>query len=66
MGLTDNLGLVVLFNEFVSLLVGKKVQLPIVHQDSTSVVTWVTQGGGVMWTKHLKVRMYLAKEQLEK
>ncbi len=64
-GLTDNLGLIVLFHEFVSFLVGKTVALPIAYQDSTSVVTLVTKGGGVVRTKHLRVRMHLAKEQLE-
>jgi hypothetical protein len=64
-GLTDNLRLNVLFHEFVSFLVGKKVALPIAYQDSTSVVTLVMKGGGVVRTKHLRVRMHLAKEQLE-
>jgi hypothetical protein len=65
-GLTDNLGLIVLFHEYVSFLVGKKIALPIAYQDSTSVVTLVTKGGGVVRTKHLRVRMHLAKEQLKK
>jgi hypothetical protein len=65
-GLTDNLGLIVLFHEFVSFLVGKEVALPIAYPDSTSVVALVTKGGGVVRTKHLRVRMHLAKEQLEK
>ncbi len=47
-GLTDNLGLIVLFHEFVSFLVGKKVTLPIAYQDSTSVATLVMKGGGVV------------------
>jgi hypothetical protein len=46
-GLTDNLGFMDLFQEFVMFLVGAKMRLPIVHQDSTSVITLVTQGGGV-------------------
>ncbi len=54
-GLTDNLGLVVLFHEFVTFLAGKRVPLPLVYQDSTSAVTLVTQGGGVTRTKHLRV-----------
>ncbi len=66
MGLTDNLGLVTLSHEFVSFLAGEMVLLPIVYQDSTSVITLVTQGGGVTRTKHLRVRMHLAKESLEK
>jgi hypothetical protein len=64
--LTDNLGIVMLFHEFVSFLVKDKVPLPLVHQDCTAVVTLVTQGGGVTRTKHLRVRMHLAKEQIEK
>ncbi len=37
-GLTDNLGLVELFNEFVSFIAGTAVEIPIVYQDSTSVI----------------------------
>ncbi len=65
-GLTDNLGLVVLFHEFVTFLAGQKVPLPLVYQDSTLVVTLVMQGGGVTHKKHLRVRMHLTKESLEK
>jgi hypothetical protein len=54
-GLTDNLGLVILFHEFVSFVASVRVLLPLVYQDSTSVITLVTQGGGVTWTKHLRV-----------
>jgi hypothetical protein len=65
-GLTDNLGVVMLFHEFVSFLVQKNVPLPIVHHDCSAVVKLVTQGGGVTRTKHLRVRIHLAKEQIKK
>ena len=44
---------------------GKRVALPIVYQDSTSVISLVTRGGGVTRTKHLRARMNIVKESLE-
>jgi hypothetical protein len=61
-GLTDNLGLIELFQEFVEFLTGKKANVPVIYQDCTAVVTLVTKGGGIMWTKHLCARMNLGKE----
>jgi hypothetical protein len=58
-GLTNNLGFVELFQEFVEFLVGRKVNIPIVFQDCNAVVTLVTKGGGITRTKHLRARMKL-------
>ena len=64
-GLTDNLGIVGLFREFVSFLIGEQAKVPIVYQDSTSVISLITLGGGITRTKHLTARMYIAKELVE-
>ena len=61
-GLTDNLGLVELFHEFISFLFGQTIPLPIIYQDSTSVISLVTRGGGVTRTKHMRARVNLGKE----
>eukprot|EP00590_Aulacoseira_subarctica_P007934 CAMPEP_0172427188 /NCGR_PEP_ID=MMETSP1064-20121228/40977_1 /TAXON_ID=202472 /ORGANISM="Aulacoseira subarctica , Strain CCAP 1002/5" /LENGTH=176 /DNA_ID=CAMNT_0013171267 /DNA_START=105 /DNA_END=635 /DNA_ORIENTATION=- len=61
-GLTDNLGLVELFHEFISFLFGEQIPLPIIYQDSTSVISLVTRGGGVTRTKHMRARVNLGKE----
>jgi len=63
--LTDYIGLVELFAEFVAFITNSPVQIPIIYQDSTSVIALVTRGGGVVRTKHLRVRMNLWKEGLE-
>ena len=60
-GLTDNLGIVGLFREFVSFFNGEQAKVPIVYQDSTSVISLITLGGGITRTKHLRARMYIAK-----
>jgi hypothetical protein len=59
--LTDYIGLVEFFEEFTTFLVNDKIPTPIILQDSTSVVTLVTQGGGVTRTGHLRNCMHLAK-----
>jgi hypothetical protein len=51
--LTDNLGLVELFQEFVEFITRKKVMIPVVFQDYNTVVSLVTLGGGKLRTKHL-------------
>ncbi len=35
------------------------------YQDSTSVISLVTKGGGVVRMKHLRVRMNLCKEAVD-
>ena len=62
---SDKLGLVELFHEFMCFLMGKRVVLPIVYEDSTSVISLVTKGGGFTRAKHLHARMNLVKESLE-
>ena len=61
MGLTDNLGIVGLFREVVTFLIRKQAKMPVVYQDSTSVISLITKGGGIMRTKHLRARMFIAK-----
>ena len=63
--LTDKLRLIGLFHEFVSFLIGKEADVPIVYQDSTSVISLITKGGGMTRTKHLRAQMFIAKELVE-
>ena len=62
---SDKFCLVKLSHEFVCFLMDKRVALPIVYQDSISVISLVMRGGGVTRTKHLRARMNLVKESLE-
>jgi hypothetical protein len=64
-GLSDNLGLVELFKEFVEFLVGQEIEVPIVYQDCKAVISLVTIGGGVTRMKHLRARMNLGKEMID-
>jgi len=64
-GLTNNLGFIELFQEFVEFLTGKRVNIPIIFQDCSAVVTLVTKGGGITRTKHLRARMNLGKEMVD-
>jgi hypothetical protein len=64
-GLTDNLGLVELFKEFVEFLTGKAVEMPMIFQDCKAVVSLVTKGGGITRTKHLRARMNLGREVVD-
>jgi hypothetical protein len=54
--LTDNVGFVELFEEFLSFLLHIKERTPIIYQDCTSVIDLVSKEGGVVWKKHLRVR----------
>jgi hypothetical protein len=63
--LTDNLGLIELFHEFLEFVTNHKMQIPVVYQDCNAVVSLVTKGGGVTRTKHLRARMHLAKEMVD-
>jgi len=63
--LTDNIGFVELFNEFIGFITNTTMPIPIIYQDSTSVISLVKEGGGVARTKHLRVRMELCKEALK-
>ena len=63
--LTDNIGMIELFDEFITFLVNDKIPTPVIFQDSSSVVSLVTQGGGITRTRHLRNRMHLAKEAVD-
>jgi hypothetical protein len=58
-------GFIELFHEFITFLTSDQVSSPIIYQDSTSVITLVTQGGGVTRTRHLHNRMHLVKEAVD-
>ena len=64
-GLTDKVRLVGLFEEFVSFLIGGAALVPLVYQDSTSVISLIMKCGGTTRTKHLCARMFIAKELVE-
>ncbi len=63
--LSDNLGFIELFEEFLAFVENCGKKMPTIYQDSTSVISLVTKGGGVIRTKHLRVRMNLTKEAIE-
>ena len=63
--LTDNLGLIELFREFLEFVTQSVVQMPTIYQDCSAVVSLVTKGGGKTRTKHLRARMNLAKEMVD-
>ena len=63
--LTDYIGLVESFAEFVGFITNSPVQIPVIYQDSTSVISLITKGGGIVRTKHLRVQMSLCKEGVD-
>jgi hypothetical protein len=63
--LTDNLGLTELFHEFVEFIMASQIKMPVVYQDSTSVIQMVTTGGGIVRIKHMRDRMNLAREKVQ-
>lgn len=58
------LGLLSFFSEFIEFITNRKLEIPIIYQDSTSVISLVKEGGGVARTKHLRVHMALCQEAL--
>jgi hypothetical protein len=64
-GLTDNLGLIELFHEFLEFLTMKKINPLTIYQVCNAVVSLVTKGGGQTRTKHLRARMNLGKEMVD-
>jgi hypothetical protein len=62
--LTNNLGLIELFREFLEFVTQSPVPMPTIYQDCSAVVSLVTKGGGKTRTKHLRARMNLAKEMV--
>ncbi len=63
--LSDNLGLVGLFAEFLSFVTNRKEIKPLIYQESTSVITMVMEGGGVTRTKHMRTRLHLVLEAVQ-
>jgi len=49
----------------VGFITNSPVQIPVIYQDSTSVISLVTKGGGIVRTKHLRVRMNFCKEGVD-
>ncbi len=64
-GLMDNVSFIELFEEFFCFITHTEKQFHLIYQDSTSVILLVTKGGGVVCTKHLRVRMNLCKEAVD-
>ncbi len=64
-GLTDNISFIELFKVFFCFVTHTEKRSPLIYQDSTSVISLVTKGGGVVRTKHLRVRMNLCKEAVD-
>jgi hypothetical protein len=64
--LMDNIGFIGLFEDFFSFIINREEKMPpLIYQDSTSVISLVIKGGGIVRTKHLHVRMNLCKEGVE-
>ena len=61
----DYIGLVESFAEVIGFITNSPMQIPVIFQDSTSVISLVTKGGGIVRTKHLRVCMNLCKEGVE-
>ena len=50
---------------FVTFIPNLPVQIPIIFQDTTSVISLVTKGGGVMCPKYLRVRVHWCNEGMD-
>ncbi len=62
----DNLSLVELFAEFVGFTASRKpIDLPILYQNSTLVISLITKGGGTTRIKHLRALIHLDKEAVD-
>ncbi len=61
---TDNIGFMELFEEFLSFLLNIKERTPIIYQSCTLVIDLVTKGGGVVRMKHLRARMNVGREAI--
>jgi hypothetical protein len=60
--LSDDVGFIELFAEFVAFVTNSEQMKPLIYQDSISVITMVTEGGGVTRTKTMRTRMNLVLE----
>jgi hypothetical protein len=63
--LSDNIGLAELFAEFVAFVTNSEQMKPLIYQDSTSVITMVTEGGGATRSKTMRMRMCLVLEAVK-
>jgi len=54
-----------LFAEYVAFVMNSEQMKPLIYQDSTLVITMVTEGGGVMRTKTMRTRMNLVLEAVK-
>ncbi len=63
--LSDNLGLIELFHEFITFVMNSKIEIPLIYQDNTSVISMVTLGGGITRMKHMRLRIFLVLESLK-
>ena len=54
-----------MFAEFVAFVTNSEQMKPLIYQDSTSVITMVTGGGGVTRTKTMRTRMNLVLEAVK-
>ncbi len=59
--LSDNLAFVELafvelFQEFLCFVTNSKIETPLIYQDNTSVISLVTEGGGIMRTKTYEIK----------
>ncbi len=62
---TDNISFIELFEEFFQFITNTEKKSPTTYQDSTSVISLVTKGGGMVRTKHLRAWMNLCKEVVD-
>ncbi len=65
MASSDNLGFIELFQEFITFVTNAKVEVPLIFQDNNLVISTVTTGGGITWTKHMRTRIFLVLEYLK-
>jgi hypothetical protein len=63
--LSDNLGFVELFQEFLGFVTNSKTDASVIFQDNTSVISMVTSGGGITRAKHMRARMFLVMEAVQ-
>jgi hypothetical protein len=64
--LSDNIGFAELFVEFVAFVTNSEQMKPLIYQDSTAVITMVTEGGGATRSKTMCTRMCLVLEAVKK
>ncbi len=61
----DNIGFVELFENVFCFIMTSEVESPTIYQVSTSWISLIMKGGGVVCTKHLRAWVNLYKEELE-